>query len=66
MSAAENGEMKIVGRRVPRTDGNILAAQGLFEIAVMLRKGKPSIPKGVHRFRSHEEKDAWILKMLTR
>jgi hypothetical protein len=31
-----------------------------------LRAGRPFIPRGVHRFRMHEEKDAWTLKMLAR
>lgn len=26
----------------------------------------PFIPKGVYRFKTHEEADAWTLKMLTR
>jgi hypothetical protein len=60
------GEMKVVGRRQPKQGGDILAAQGLFELAQQLRSGKPSIPRGVYRFRSHDEKDGWILKMLTR
>lgn len=28
--------------------------------------GGPAIPKGVYRFKTHEEADAWILKMLSR
>jgi hypothetical protein len=66
METPAKGEMKIVGRRKPMKAGNILAAQGFFELAASLRAGKPSIPRGVYRFRSHDEKDAWILKMLTR
>lgn len=26
----------------------------------------PGIPRGVYRFASHEEADAWLMKMLTR
>jgi hypothetical protein len=26
----------------------------------------PFLPKGVYRFRSHEEADAWVWKMITR
>ena len=26
----------------------------------------PFVPKGVYRFNSHEEADAWMLKMITR
>ena len=58
-------EMKIVGRRKP-PQGGVAAADNLLRALVELRKGKPGIPKGVHRFKTHEEKDAWILKMLAR
>jgi hypothetical protein len=59
------GEMKIVGRRRP-SRGGIEAAAPLLQLAADLRKGKPFIPRGVWRFRSFEEKDAWTLKMLAR
>ena len=26
----------------------------------------PFVPKGVYRFRSHEEADEWLMKMITR
>ncbi len=58
------GEMKVVGRRKPAT--GLQAMEGLMRTAAMLREGKPFIPRGVYRFRSHDEKDAWALKMLTR
>lgn len=58
-------EMKVVGRRRPPS-GGINAAANLLELAVALRKGKPFIPRGVWRFKSFEEKDAWTLKMLSR
>jgi hypothetical protein len=58
-------EMKIVGRRKPNS-GGILAVEGFFRLTAELRAGKPFIPKGVYRFKTHEEKDAWTLKMLTR
>ena len=28
--------------------------------------GSPHIPRGVYRFKSHEEADAWLMKMITR
>ena len=55
---------KVVGRR--RLRGGLTAAAGLLELAVQLRGDKPFIPKGVHRFASFEESDAWSLTMLTR
>jgi len=55
---------KVVGRR--RWRGGIAATAGLLELALRLRGDKPFIPKGVHRFASFEDSDAWSLKMLTR
>jgi len=31
-----------------------------------LRGSRPFIPKGVHRFKTFEEADAWTLQMITR
>ena len=56
--------MKVVGRRQWR--GGLAAAAGLLELSLRLRGDKPFIPKGVHRFASFEESDAWSLTMLTR
>ena len=55
---------KVVGRRGGR--GGPPAAADLLELGVRLRGDKPFIPKGVHRFASFEESDAWSLMMLTR
>ena len=56
---------KIVGQRQPYR-GGLQGAQGFFEAAVKLRGDAPFIPRGVYRFKSHEELDEWTLKMLTR
>ncbi len=56
--------MKVVGRR--RWARGLAAAGGLLDLALRLRGDKPFVPKGVHRFTSFEESDAWSLKMLTR
>ena len=56
--------MKVIGRR--RWRGGLAAAAGLLDLALRLRGDKPFIPKGVHRFASFEESDAWSLTMLTR
>ena len=58
-------EMKIIGRRKSNT-GGLEAANSFLKLVIELRGGKPFIPRGVYRFHSHEEKDAWTLKMLTR
>ena len=57
--------MKVVGRRKPPS-GGLVEANNLLELVVRLRGDKPFIPKGVYRFKSFEEKDAWTLKMISR
>ena len=56
--------MKVVGRRQWR--GGLAASANLLELALRLRGSKPFVPKGVYRFASFEESDAWSLMMLTR
>ena len=55
---------KVVGRRVWR--GGLEAAAPLLDLSLALRGDKPFVPKGVHRFTSFEESDAWLLRMMTR
>ena len=59
------GDMKVLGRRTePRaTRENMEAIQKLL---LDLRGQRLFLPKGVYRFKSHEEADAWQMKMLTR
>lgn len=57
--------MKVIGRRRPG-NGGLDSANGFLKLVISLRGEKPFIPRGVYRFQSHEEKDAWTLKMLTR
>ena len=59
------GEMKVLGRRKPYSRG-LEGLQGFFEMAIKVRGDQPFIPRGVYRFKSHEELDEWTLKMLTR
>jgi hypothetical protein len=58
---------KVVGRRTAPRD-SFKYAMGLQRTAGQLGKtfGNSICPKGVHRFTSHEEADAWLMKMLTR
>ena len=58
-------EMKVIGAR-RGSQGGLAAADGFLKLVGELRAGRPFIPRGVHRFRTHEEKDAWTLKMLAR
>ena len=57
--------MKIVGRRKPATI-NLDTARGFLKMMNVLRKGKPFLLKGVHRFETFEESETWSLKMMTR
>lgn len=64
MDDAPEQPMKVVGRRKPGK--GLLHADALLKLVIALRGNKPFIPRGVYFFRSHEEKDEWTMKMLTR
>jgi len=63
----EETPAKIVGRRRPPRDA-FRAAMALQRLVADLQKTfqNPGIPRGVYRFKTHQEADQWILKMLTR
>ena len=42
------------------------AADKLLKLAIELRGDKPFIPKGLYKFKTFEEAQAWSLKMMTR
>jgi len=58
---------KSVGRKAPTRDF-VKAAVALQRTSVDFHKAfqNPFLPKGVYRFRSHEDADAWVWKMITR
>jgi hypothetical protein len=56
--------IKVVGRR--RWGTGLVATAPLLQLNLRLRGHKPFLPRGLHRFRSFEESDEWILRMLTR
>lgn len=58
---------KVVGRRGAPADP-FQTAMGLQKLAADLQKafGNSFVPKGVFRFRTHEEADEWMWKMLAR
>jgi len=56
---------KQVGRRRAYS-GGLAGLQGFFELCARLRGNRPFYPRGIYRFRTHEELDQWSLKMLTR
>lgn len=57
--------MKVLGRRVP-SRGGIVAAAGFLDLVIRLRRGKPFIPKGLHKFRTFEEAQSWSMEMMAR
>lgn len=58
---------KTVGRRKPPRN-TLAVADDTKEHKREWRRAFPTpfVPKGVYRFHTHEEADAWLLKMLTR
>ena len=59
---------KVVGRRRPPTGGFALSPAQRVENARAWKRALRTlpIPKGVYRFRTHEEADRWLWQMLTR
>jgi hypothetical protein len=55
---------KVLGRR--RLPGGFAGAKPLLELAVELRRDRPFVPRGLHRFATFEESEAWLLAMMTR
>jgi len=66
MSTADD-QPKIVGKRT-RTPNGLSLEGNRKRDAIAWRKalGGVRIPKGVYRFKTHEEADAWLWKMITR
>jgi hypothetical protein len=63
----QEGIGKIVGQRTPRKN-TLAPVPGEIEDVKAWRAAFPTlfVPRGVYRFRSHEEADEWLWKMLTR
>lgn len=57
--------LKVIGRRVP-TRGGLAEAAPFLELVVRLRKNRPFLPRGLYRFRTFEESQAWSVSMMTR
>ena len=61
----EEYAMKVVGRKgSPKCD--VETAYGFLKLVAAVRGNRPFMPKGVWRFRTFEEADAWKLQMMTR
>jgi hypothetical protein len=61
-------KIRVVGKRKPSNynSGGLKAGDNLLRLLRDLRGSRPYVPHGVYRFKSHEESDAWMMKMLTR
>jgi hypothetical protein len=57
--------IKVLGRRTARETGFPTAAKFL-DMVIALRGGKPFILRGVHRFSTFEESQAWSIRMMAR
>ena len=57
---------KTVGRRQPPNPFSLHGETKADMRAWRRAFPTPFVPKGVYRFRSHEEADEWMLKMITR
>jgi hypothetical protein len=62
---AEGLKFKVVGRR-GRYRGGLEGLKEFFDMAYKHRGDAPFIPRGVYRFKTHEEANEWTLKALTR
>ena len=58
---------RFVGRRTKTPDGLSLAGSTIQD-AIAWRKafGGVRVPRGVYRFKTHEEADEWLWRMITR
>ena len=57
--------VKILGRRTAHETG-LPAAAKFLDMVIALRGDKPFIPRGVHRFLTFEESQAWSIRMMAR
>lgn len=65
MQRGDELPMKIFGRK-GKPKVNLETANGFLKLMRTLRGTRPFIPKGVFRFKTFEEADAWNLQMMTR
>ena len=57
---------KIAGKRSFTRGSGIEANDGFFRLVSSLRGNKPFVPRGVYRFKTFEESEAWMIKMMAR
>jgi hypothetical protein len=58
---------KVVGRRLKTPDAlSVRTSNKADSIAWRKAFGGVNVPRGVHRFRTHEEADDWLWRMISR
>lgn len=57
---------KVAGKRSFSSGSGVEANDGFFKLVSCLRGNKLFIPRGVYRFTSFQESDAWMIKMMAR
>jgi hypothetical protein len=58
---------RVVGRRTKTPDAlSTVTSNKAESIAWRKAFGGARVPRGVHRFKTHEEADQWLLRMITR
>ena len=58
---------RIVGRRTRTPDGlSVASSRKADAIAWRRGLGGPHVPRGVYRFHTHDEADAWLWRMIAR
>jgi hypothetical protein len=58
---------RVVGRRTKMTDGlSLIGSTKADSVAWRKAFGGVRVPRGVYRFKTHEEADEWLWRMITR
>jgi hypothetical protein len=65
MTQEVKAKYKVVGK-LKESTFDFKKVNDFLKMIIAIRGSQPFIPKGVHKFKSHEEAQAWTLKMLTR
>lgn len=64
MIARKSTRIKIIGKRSGKIAPTLKNANILLQTMQQLRGGKGVCPRGVYRFKTFEEADAWMIKMI--
>ena len=61
-----NNFQKVAGKRSFFRGSGVEANDGFFRLVSTLRGNRLFIPRGVYRFKTFQESDAWMIKMMAR